>query len=235
MNIRDFGDPDLERRRAKQVRIAAEIRRKGKPVSAAEIEKQMREQDRNLQKLKGQSTADDLVANFTPQPVPMPSFVHMSNHYMNVWPMSAWITMEEQAPPKALEPELTTVEAITGWRRWSVEMFGSVLLSNNRTPWEPYKKLAAECKQGGVFGPKECRGIHCDCGIYAYKNKGHVQTGENKPSEVIHLWGEVYLWGRVVEHSKGWRAQFGYPKSLVDTGGIAQQVARNYGIKLIQK
>jgi preprotein translocase subunit YajC len=27
--------------------------------------------------------------------------------------------------------------------------------------------------------------------------------------------GEVYLWGTVVEHKLGWRAQFAYPKSLV--------------------
>jgi hypothetical protein len=27
--------------------------------------------------------------------------------------------------------------------------------------------------------------------------------------------GEVYLWGTVVEHERGWRAQFAYPKSLV--------------------
>jgi preprotein translocase subunit YajC len=26
--------------------------------------------------------------------------------------------------------------------------------------------------------------------------------------------GEVYLWGRVVEHERGWRAQFAYPKTL---------------------
>jgi hypothetical protein len=27
----------------------------------------------------------------------------------------------------------------------------------------------------------------------------------------------VYLWGNVVEHKRGWRAQFAYPKSLVLT------------------
>jgi hypothetical protein len=27
--------------------------------------------------------------------------------------------------------------------------------------------------------------------------------------------GEVYLWGTVVEHKWGWRAQFAYPKTLV--------------------
>src|SRR5262249_19967822 len=29
------------------------------------------------------------------------------------------------------------------------------------------------------------------------------------------IFGEVYLWGVVVEHELGWRAQYAYPKSLV--------------------
>jgi len=49
----------------------------------------------------------------------------------------------------------------------------------------------------------------CTCGVYAAKNilrqSGYEQYG-------IH--GEVYLWGTVVEHKLGWRAQFAYPKSL---------------------
>jgi hypothetical protein len=51
----------------------------------------------------------------------------------------------------------------------------------------------------------------CTCGVYAAKNVEHLrQFGyENRG---IH--GEVYLWGRVVEHKLGWRAQFAYPKSL---------------------
>lgn len=27
--------------------------------------------------------------------------------------------------------------------------------------------------------------------------------------------GEVYLWGNLVEHRMGWRAEFAYPKSLL--------------------
>jgi len=31
----------------------------------------------------------------------------------------------------------------------------------------------------------------------------------------LGIYGEVYLWGVVVEHRLGWRAQFAYPKSLI--------------------
>jgi preprotein translocase subunit YajC len=49
------------------------------------------------------------------------------------------------------------------------------------------------------------------CGVYAAKNLEHLrQFGYQRRG--IH--GEVYLWGTVVEHKLGWRAQFAYPKSL---------------------
>ena len=32
--------------------------------------------------------------------------------------------------------------------------------------------------------------------------------------EQYGIHGEVYLWGTVVEHERGWRAQFAYPKNL---------------------
>jgi hypothetical protein len=51
----------------------------------------------------------------------------------------------------------------------------------------------------------------CTCGVYAAKNLEHLlQYGYERRG--IH--GEVYLWGTVVEHKLGWRAQFAYPKSL---------------------
>ena len=52
----------------------------------------------------------------------------------------------------------------------------------------------------------------CTCGVYAAKTIEHLhQCGYKK----FGIHGEVYLWGTVVEHERGWRAQFAYPKSLV--------------------
>jgi hypothetical protein len=51
----------------------------------------------------------------------------------------------------------------------------------------------------------------CTCGVYASKSLEQLLTmGYAKCG--IH--GEVYLWGTVVEHELGWRAQFAYPKTL---------------------
>lgn len=127
-------------------------------------------------------------------------------------------------------PESTVISAVAGWRRWSVTMFGSLLFSNNGTPWEPFQRLAADCDQR-----QNCRGIDCGCGIYAYKTRDLAENGLNAPSAITHVWGEVWLWGRIIECEHGFRAQFAYPKVIVDTGSIAQQVAIVYGIPVIPK
>lgn len=228
--IDDFGDPETQKRREEQVRIANAIRRQGKAVSAAEIEKQMKAKDRNLAQLKQAATNDDLVNNQTVPSVPL-TFANFPSLVFG----NQWVTWgDPEPPPNPLAPELTIVEAVTGWRRWSVNMFENFLFSNNKTKWEPYQKLAAECKAPHQFVAKECRGIHCDCGIYAYKTRAQSEKGENRPTEVTHIWGEVYLWGRIVEHARGWRGQFGYPKSFIGPSGIAGQLARAYGVQVIE-
>jgi preprotein translocase subunit YajC len=52
----------------------------------------------------------------------------------------------------------------------------------------------------------------CRCGIYAAKNFQHL-VDIGYAGYGVH--GEVYLWGTVVEHRLGWRAQFAYPRTLV--------------------
>ena len=131
-------------------------------------------------------------------------------------------------PTSLMLPEETCIHALVGWRRWSVTMFGETLMSNNNIAWTPYQMLSAQCLNGS------CRGIECGCGIYAYKERKQAEKGDNAPSTVTHIWGEVWLWGRVIEHESGYRAQFAYPKALVNTGGIAQRMAVVYGIKTIE-
>lgn len=125
-------------------------------------------------------------------------------------------------------PESTVITAIIGWRRWLVTMFGSQLFSNNGTPWEPFQRLTADCAKRYA-----CQGYTCGCGIYAYKTRELAEKGDNAPSAITHIWGEVWLWGRIIECEHGFRAQFAYPKALVDTGSIAQQVAIAYGVEVI--
>jgi preprotein translocase subunit YajC len=111
------------------------------------------------------------------------------------------------------------ISPLVGCRVWQWDTAG--LKSLNGEPWSPGKPLAAGCRaaaRGTIVGRAEAvHGAHepphpdCTCGVYAAKNIEHLrQSGYERYG--IH--GQVYLWGTVVEHERGWRAQFGYPKSL---------------------
>jgi hypothetical protein len=101
------------------------------------------------------------------------------------------------------------VSPIVAYRTWQWDNLG--LRSLNEEQWFPRQPLAASCRasQPGCHQPP-C--LTCTCGVYAAKNFDHLQAiGYARYG--IH--GETYLWGTVVEHRLGYRAQFAYPKTLV--------------------
>jgi hypothetical protein len=112
------------------------------------------------------------------------------------------------------------ISPIIGYRVWKWENTGLKSLCGER--WHPSQSLAARCRASAVVGPivGRAEAVHdahevpqtdCTCGVYAAKTFHHLcSVGYAKCG--IH--GEVYLWGTVVEHELGWRAQFAYSKSL---------------------
>jgi hypothetical protein len=111
------------------------------------------------------------------------------------------------------------ISPVVGYRVWQWNATG--LKSLNGEPWLPGRPLAAGCRvatRGTIVGRGDAtRNAHepphsaCTCGVYAAKNLEHLrQFGYERRG----IYGEVYLWGTVVEHRLGWRAQFAYPKSL---------------------
>ncbi len=104
------------------------------------------------------------------------------------------------------------ISPIIGHRVWRWDAAG--LRSLNGKPWSPRQPLAAKCGAGNAHDAHEPPHLDCTCGVYAAKNIEHLrQLGY----EGRGISGEVYLWGTVVEHRLGWRAQFAYPKKLALT------------------
>jgi len=98
------------------------------------------------------------------------------------------------------------ISPITGYRVWQ---WDGGLKSLNGIQWQPRRALASVCRaQRSHEGPH----IECTCGVYASKSLEHLRR-QNYTDRRIH--GEVSLWGTVVEHEQGWRAQFAYPRNLV--------------------
>jgi hypothetical protein len=95
---------------------------------------------------------------------------------------------------------------IVGYRVWAWD--GKELKSLNGGRWSPGRALAAKCPTTNHGAPAD----GCSCGIYAAKDYQHLQKINCSVEYALH--GEVYLWGKVVEHDLGYRAQCAYPKSL---------------------
>jgi hypothetical protein len=112
------------------------------------------------------------------------------------------------------------ISPVIGYRAWRWKATG--LQSLNGSPWLPGRPMVAGCgpRAGTIAsraesahgaGADELPHADCTCGVYAAKNLEHLrQIGYTRRG----IRGEVYLWGTVVEHRLGWRAQFAYPKSL---------------------
>ncbi len=101
------------------------------------------------------------------------------------------------------------ISPLVAYRVWQWDAIG--LKSLNNEPWVPGETLKAKCRAVAALA-HEAPEDPCSCGIYAAKDFNHLrQIGYLGYG--VH--GEVYLWGTVVEHRLGWRAQFAYPKNLV--------------------
>jgi len=100
----------------------------------------------------------------------------------------------------------------------------------NDTIYVPREKIEAHCEPYSTPGTLVLRKDHseqqaphltCMCGIYAYKEKPRLlREIRNSISGLRLVYGEINLWGKVIEHEDGYRAQFGYPKRLWCTPAI---------------
>lgn len=112
------------------------------------------------------------------------------------------------------------ISPIIVWRVWHWDSTG--LKSLNGEPWLPNKPLQAGCRvfHNGIRGgrasatstPHHAPEFKCTCGIYGSNNldKLHMSDFWRYGS----VFGEVKLWGSVIEHEAGYRAEFAYPKTL---------------------
>lgn len=86
---------------------------------------------------------------------------------------------------------------------------------NHTHVYEPRKIWEASCHIGRIrltSVPAEhmAPDAECSCGFYSYKTLELLQ--ENHNIEAVHA--EVWIWGRVIEHEKGYRSQYMYVNKI---------------------
>lgn len=129
-------------------------------------------------------------------------------------------------------------EPLTGHRGWNINAMGFLCSANhNHTGrvWPAKKAMRARCPTCGLnhFGAdgKLLRAPvkECSCGLYAYK-----PNVPNRDWSQLPITGEVKLWGRVIEHEHGYRAEYAYPSSLVaHEDRIAARLRHLYGVPCV--
>jgi hypothetical protein len=115
-------------------------------------------------------------------------------------------------------PTLNGKECLVGWRGWELAM--PHYLTTGGAPitvWMPGEATEAICR---VFRyrPNEEHSAdqripadNCQCGIYAFKTPYKLRQDNYLNQSLL---GEVWLWGKVIECTMGFRAEYAYPKAL---------------------
>ena len=109
-----------------------------------------------------------------------------------------------------------------GYRNWTLREDGLLYSLNDGLAWTPGRITAAVCRKGH---PAPVRG--CSCGFYAYRSP--TQNAQSR----------VALWGRVVGHRLGYRAEFAYPIELVVADRVEQswldRLTQHYGCVVVRE
>lgn len=116
--------------------------------------------------------------------------------------------------PAALETSSAcSTDPILAWRTWTLA--GSrdgnevrlLPIAGDRKPWPVREPAQAMCRRP----PRHhtVPGFGCRCGLHATHTLDLLRRTRDPA-----VLGSVALWGRIVEHEHGYRAEFGYPQRL---------------------
>lgn len=112
---------------------------------------------------------------------------------------------------RTLDRSVST-EPVLAWRAWSLtgRRDGTDLLlrpvAGRSRPWRPREPAEAACKHARMHASPN---VDCSCGLHG-THEIEVLRRTRCPAAI----GRVALWGHVIEHELGFRAQYGYPQTL---------------------
>lgn len=150
-----------------------------------------------------------------------------------------WTPAQEEQIPQPKTPLSTdqlpmVPHYVVGYRGWVIveQADGRFALAsvNDQYLWKYKQKFEAKCQGSGLsrhfnnmVSSHDVPDRNCTCGVYAFDAKNFVKVD----SAICAVMGTVAMWGRVVHHKAGYRAQFAYPLSLtLISGGAATRQGR---------
>ncbi len=130
-------------------------------------------------------------------------------------------------------------EPLIGWRCWHVLLHEGLLrpIFKRGLVWKPRQPHEAVCPDH----PHEVPADHCKCGVWTVCHPLLLDEigwqvvppqGISKLPGVLVV-GEVSLWGKIIQHERGWRAGYAYPRHLyvfTDDAMLAETLRERYGV-----
>ena len=141
--------------------------------------------------------------------------------------------IERRVTAEALARELLAAER-DGRAGALDELFLPRLRSLTEQTFWPPGRFSAVCRVDPASG-HEAPGIRCSCGIWAFRDRAPAEAtaAAYRHSGGAVAYGRVALWGRVVEHERGWRGQRARPLELLLCGAddeVARELVEAYGL-----
>ncbi len=109
-------------------------------------------------------------------------------------------------------PVEASTEPILAWRSWTLtgrRDGGGLLLrpvTAGSRAWRPREIAQAACR---LAWSHEAPNVDCSCGLHATREVDLLRR-----TRCPAVLGRVALWGRVIEHDHGYRAELAYPQRL---------------------
>lgn len=108
------------------------------------------------------------------------------------------------------------MEPVLGWRVWRLHQSGEDVRIGSMTRqdlWPPGEPFRASCSVAVEAHHDRVPAASCGCGIYAASTpEGLARAGVLSASAGVV--GAIAMWGTVIEHDRGARAQLAYPARL---------------------
>jgi hypothetical protein len=105
------------------------------------------------------------------------------------------------------------IEPVIGWRTWSIGWNGDgfyLASPMQEYDWQPMQPNRARCRSH--FG-RQLPNLGCGCGFYAVSHLQRLPVAVASTFSIGAV-GSVAMWGRVVEHTAGYRGQLAYPDRI---------------------
>jgi hypothetical protein len=130
-------------------------------------------------------------------------------------------------------------EPLIGWRCWHVLPHEGLLrpIYKRGLVWKPRETLEAICPEE----PHEVPAEQCRCGVWTVCHPmlldevGWTKVAPQGVSTLpgVIVVGEVSLWGKIIQHERGWRASCAYPRHLyafTEDAMLAETLRERYGV-----